>query len=63
MKTRFLLASCLSLIAGSVFVAPRAVSLGLSQSVTADLSCALLLLGMIVAFLAVHSEEGVADEK
>jgi hypothetical protein len=56
MKTRFLLASCLSLIAGSVFVAPRAVCLGVSTGVAIDLSCVLLLAGIVMAFLAVFSE-------
>lgn len=61
MKTRLLLASCLSLIVGSIFVAPRAVSLGLSQGLAVDLSGAMLLLGMIVAFLAVWSEARAID--
>ncbi|HUL62573.1 MAG TPA: hypothetical protein VLT35_05875 [Methanocella sp.] len=62
MKTQYLLAACLSLILGSVFVAPRAVGLGLSQGIAVDLSCALLLLGMIAAFLAISSESRPTDE-
>jgi hypothetical protein len=62
MKTRFLLASCLSLIVGSVFVAPRAVCLGLSEGIAIDLSCVLLIVGFITAFLAVYSEAHAVEK-
>jgi hypothetical protein len=56
MNTRFLLATCLSFIVGSIFIAPETVKLGLSQTAAASLSHALLLAGMIAAILTVHAE-------
>ena len=69
MKTRYLLATCVALIAGSVFLAPETVLLGLSQGIAVDLSRALLLGGIATAALAIVAEErerevyGVSSEK
>jgi hypothetical protein len=56
MKTRFLLAVCLSLIVGSVFVAPETVLLGVSSALAMDLSRILLVMGIIAAVLTVNAE-------
>jgi len=56
MKTRFHLAVCLSLIAGSVFVAPETTWLGMSPALALDLSRALLILGILAAVLTVNAE-------
>ena len=56
MKARFLLLACLSLIAGSVFLAPETAWLGASPGTIVDLSRALLLLGMTAAVLAIQAE-------
>ena len=56
MKTRYHLAVCLSLIAGSVFAAPETTWLGMSPALALDLSRALLILGILAAVLAVNAE-------
>jgi hypothetical protein len=56
MNTRFFLAVCLSLIVGSVFVAPETVSLGVSPVLAIDLSRALLIMGIIAAVLTINAE-------
>jgi hypothetical protein len=56
MNTRFFLALCLSLIVGSVFVAPETVWLGVSPVLAIDLSRALLIMGIIAAVLTVNAE-------
>jgi hypothetical protein len=56
MKTRFLLAVCLSLIVSSVFVAPETVLLGVSSALAMDLSRILLVMGIIAAVLTVNAE-------
>jgi hypothetical protein len=56
MRTRFLLAVCLSLIVGSVFVAPETVKLGVSTAIALDLSRVLLVMGFIAAVLTINAE-------
>jgi len=56
MKTRFHLAVCLSMIVGSVFLAPETTWLGMSSALALDLSRALLILGIIAAVLTVNAE-------
>ena len=56
MKTRFFLAVCLSLIIGSIFVAPETVWLGVSPQLAIDLSRVLLILGIIAAVVTVDAE-------
>jgi hypothetical protein len=56
MKTRSCLAVCLSLITGSVFLAPETTWLGMSPALALDLSRALLVLGIIAAVLTVNAE-------
>jgi hypothetical protein len=56
MKTRSYLAVCLSLISGSVFLAPETTWLGMSPALALDLSRALLVLGIIAAVLTVNAE-------
>jgi hypothetical protein len=56
MKARFHLAVCLSLIIGSVFVAPETMQLGVSTAVALDLSKVLLVMGFIAAVLTVNAE-------
>jgi len=56
MNTRFFLALCLSLIVGSVFVAPETVWLGVSPVLAIDLSRTLLIMGIIAAVLTVNAE-------
>jgi hydroxyethylthiazole kinase-like sugar kinase family protein len=56
MKTRFFLAVCLSLIVGSIFVAPEIVRLGASPVMAIDLSRVLLIMGVIAAVLTVNAE-------
>lgn len=56
MRARFLLAICLSLILGSVFVAPETVWLGVSPAIALDLSRALLVMGIIAAVVTVNAE-------
>jgi hypothetical protein len=56
MKTQFLLAACLSLIVGSVFVAPETTWFGVSPVLALDLSRILLLMGIITGALTVNSE-------
>ncbi len=57
MKTRFFLVLCLSLIAGSVFVAPEITWFGLSTEVAINLSRAMLLMGIVAAVLTVDAED------
>jgi hypothetical protein len=56
MNTRFFLAVCLSLIVGSIFVAPETVWLGVSPVMAIDLSRVLLVMGVIAAVLTVNAE-------
>jgi hypothetical protein len=56
MNTRFFLAVCLSLIVGSIFVAPETVWLGVSPVMAIDLSRVLLVMGIIAAVLTVNAE-------
>jgi hypothetical protein len=56
MKTRFFLAVCLSLIVGSVFVAPETVWLGVSPVLSIDLSRVLLIMGVIAAVMTINAE-------
>ena len=56
MDTRYLLMTCLSLIVGSIFVAPETVRLGISLTTASGLSQALLLAGMVAAVLTVEAE-------
>jgi hypothetical protein len=56
MKTRSLLAVCLSLIVGSVFIAPETTWLGVSPILALDLSRILLIMGIITAVLTVDAE-------
>jgi hypothetical protein len=56
MDTRYLLMTCLSLIVGSIFVAPETVRLGVSLSTASILSHLLLLAGMIAAVITVDAE-------
>jgi uncharacterized membrane protein len=56
MKTRLFLAVCLSLIVGSVFVAPETVRLGMSPVLATDLSRVLLIMGIIAAIVTVNAE-------
>jgi hypothetical protein len=56
MKTRSHLAVCLSLISGSVFLAPETTWLGISPALALDLSRAMLILGIIAAVLTVNAE-------
>ncbi len=56
MDTRYLLMTCLSLIVGSIFIAPETVRLGFSQTAASGLSQVLLLAGMIAAVLTVNAE-------
>ncbi|MGA9138836.1 MAG: hypothetical protein WBZ29_01335 [Methanocella sp.] len=56
MDTRYLLMTCLSLIVGSIFVAPETVRLGISLTEASGLSQALLLAGMVAAVLTVEAE-------
>lgn len=63
MKARFLLAICLSLIIGSVFVAPETVWLGVSPAIALELSRVLLVMGIIAAVLTVDAESREFREK
>lgn len=56
MNTRYLLMTCLSLIVGSIFLAPETIRIGVSQPVASGLSQLLLLGGMITAAMTVHAE-------
>jgi ABC-type cobalamin transport system permease subunit len=56
MKTRFLLAICLSLIVGSVFLAPGTTWLGVNPVFALDLSRILLVMGILAAVLTVDAE-------
>ncbi len=60
MNTRYLLMICLSLIIGSIFLAPETMRIGVSEPMALGLSQLLLLGGMIMAALTVHTE---AEEK
>ena len=70
MNTRYLLITCLSLIAGSIFLAPETVQIGASPAIASSLSHMLLLAGMGAAALTVDAEarerarqEGQGKEK
>ena len=56
MDTRYLLITCLSLIIGSIFLAPGTVKIGVSQATASGISELLLLAGMIAAVLTVDAE-------
>jgi hypothetical protein len=56
MDTRYLLMTCLSLIVGSIFLAPETVYIGASQATASGISQLLLLAGMIAAVLTVNAE-------
>jgi len=47
---------CLSLIAGSIFLAPETVQIGVSQPMASGLSHLMLLAGMLAAVLTVDAE-------
>jgi hypothetical protein len=56
MDTRYLLFTCLSLIVGSIFLAPESVRIGVSPVTAAGMSQLLLLAGMVAAVLTVRAE-------
>lgn len=56
MKSRYLMLTCLSLVIGSVFIAPGFVYLGMDMDTSKALSSALLLACIVFAILAVRAD-------